>query len=322
MQLALADGSTDRGTVSNVRATGLLAAGIALAGAGMLAVSPVAPLAPVANHFQPAIELTATTGENVDGLMDLLSGPSPVATALGELGSYYGEITSNSFDGVGNGLEIMWSGGGRVIGLENLIPQVTEFLQQGDTLSAWNLINNDVLYNMNGIFQPLFDHTVRGTGEFVPGVFGIGADMTNVWAAVQEVFGDFNFWKTSFKYLFEPITGFQFALSESLTGGPDGAESHVAQDPFDALLNGYQPWDSETGEDIGGRWWGLLTEQGTLSYFLDFLPGKFADALTSTIPVPEVEVPVDPEVPADPDAGGALADANLFDLDWLNGLFT
>lgn len=319
MQLALADGSTDRGTVSNVRATGLLAAGVALAGAGILAISPIAPLAPAAGHFQPSVELTATTGDNIDSLMDLLSGPNPIFTALGDLGSYYGEVTSNSFDGVINGLETMWSGGGPVKGLEVILPQVMEFLQQGDFTSAWNLINWDWLFNMNNIFQPLFDHTVRGTGEFVPGVLGIGADMTHVWANLQEVFGDFSFWKTSAKYLMEPLTGFMFALSENLSGVPDGAE-HVAQDPFDALLNGYITWDSETGEDTG-QWWGLLTEQGTFSYFLDYLPGKIADALTANLPVPEVEVPVDPEAPVDPDAGGALADANLFDLDWLNGLF-
>ena len=184
MQLALAAGSTDRGTAFNTRATGLLAAGVALAGAGVIAVNPVAPMISAASNHEIAVELTATTGENFDHIMDLLTGPSPVFTALGELGSYYGETTSNSFQGVLDGLEVMWSGGGRVIGLETLIPQVIEFLQQGDSLSAWNAINNDILYNMNGIFQPLFDHTVRGTGEFVPGVFGIGADLTNVWAAV------------------------------------------------------------------------------------------------------------------------------------------
>lgn len=307
MQLALADGSTDRGTAFNTRATGLLAAGVALAGAGVIAVNPVAPMISAVAQ-EPAVELTATTSENLDNIMDLLTGPNPIFTALGELGSYYSQVATNSFDGVQAGLEIMWSGGGRVIGLENLIPQVTEFLQQGDTLSAWNAINNDILYNLNGIFQPLFDHTVRGTGEFVPGVMGIGADLTHVWAAVQEVFGDFNFWKTTAKYLYEPITGFQFALTEGLTGGPAGGEPHVAQDPIDALLNGYQPWDSETGEDVGNRWWGLLTDQGTLSYFLEFLPGKIADALTSTIPV-------------DADPGDAAAAASLLDFSWLDGLF-
>ncbi|WP_067971612.1 hypothetical protein [Mycolicibacter icosiumassiliensis] len=308
MQLAIAAGSTDPGTASTARATGLLAAGIALASAGVIAVNPVAPMIGAVAH-QPAVELTATTGENLDHLMDLLTGPSPVFSALGDLGSYYGQTVSNSFDGVLNGLEIMWSGGGAVKGLENILPQVMEFLQQGDFTNAWNLINWDMLFDMNNIFQPLFDHTVRGTGEFVPGVFGIGADLTNVWAAVQEIFGDFSFWKTSAKYLTEPLIGFMFALSENLTGVPDGVE-HVAQDPFDALLNGYITWDSDTGEDTG-QWWGLLTEKGTVSYFLDFLPEKFADALTSTIPVPDVDV----------DPGSSAADASLLDLGWLGGLF-
>ncbi|MDD7814865.1 hypothetical protein PP713_20090 [Mycobacterium sp. CSUR Q5927] len=314
MQLALADGSLDRGSASDARPTTraslVMAAGVALAGAGLIAVNPVAPSISMEAR-QAAVQLANTTAENLDYLTDLLNQPNPLSTALGDLGSYYSEVAQNSFAGVQEGLEVMWSGGGRVIGLENLIPQVTEFLQQGDTLSAWNLINNDILYNMNGIFQPLFDHTVRGTGEFVPGVMGIGADMTHVWANVQEVFGDFNFWKTSFKYLFEPLTGFQFALSENLTGVPDGIE-HVAQDPFDALLNGYITWDSETGENTG-QWWGLLTEQGTVSYFLDYLPSKIAEALTMNIPVDEV---------VDPDLGASLADPNLFDLDWLTGLFS
>ncbi len=308
MQLAMAAGSTDRGTALNTRATGLLAAGVALAGAGVIAVNPVAPMISAVAH-QPAVELTATTGENLDHIMDLLTGPNPVFTALGELGSYYGETTSNSFEGVMNGLEIMWSGGGQVKGLEVIIPQVMEFLQQGDFTNAWNLINWDMLFNMNNIFQPLFDHTVRGTGEFVPGVMGIGADLTHVWANLQEIFGDFSFWKTSAKYLTEPLIGFMFALSENLTGLPDGVE-HAVQDPFDALLNGYITWDSDTGEDTG-QWWGLLTEQGTLSYFLDFLPGKIADALTSTIPVPEVDV----------DPGDAAAAASLLDFGWLDSLF-
>ncbi|OBK87232.1 hypothetical protein [Mycolicibacter sinensis] len=317
MQLALADGSLDRGSASDARPTTraslVMAAGVALAGAGLIAVSPVAPSISMEAH-QAAVQLANTTAENLDYLTDLLNQPNPLTTALGDLGSYYSEVAQNSFAGVQDGLEIMWSGGGRVIGLENLIPQVTEFLQQGDTLSAWNLINNDMLYNMNNIFQPLFDHIPRGEDVEVPGVMGIGADMTHVWANVQEVFGDFSFWKTTAKYFIEPLTGFAFALSENATGVPDGIE-HVAQDPFDALLNGYITWDSETGENTG-QWWGLLTEQGTVSYFLDYLPSKIAEALTMNLPVDDVEVPVDP------DLGASLADPNLFDLDWLTGLFS
>lgn len=312
MQLALAEGSTDRGTESAPRAAGLLAAGVALAGAGMLAVSPVAPLAPAVTQ-QPAVQLTATTAENMDYIMDLLSGPNPVFTALGELGSYYSDVTNNSLEGLKDGLEIMWSGGGRVLGLEEMLPQVFEALQSGDLTEAWNLINNDWLFNMNNIFQPLFDHVPRGEEFEVPGVMGIGAHMTHVMANLQELFGDFSFWKSTAKYLMEPLTGFAFALSENLSGVPEGIE-HEAQDPFDALLNGYITWDSDTGENTG-QWWGLLTEQGTFSYFLDVLPSRIAEALTLTLPVEvEPEVPDVPDVPDAPeiDPGDALALADLF----------
>lgn len=308
MQLALAAGSTGRGTsdfLPNARTNRLLAAGVVLAGAGVIAVNPVAPLVSVASHHQPAVELTATTEENLDYLMGLLSGPNPLSTAINELTGYYSQVASNSFDGMMAGIEGAWSGMGAARGLETILPQIMDYLQQGDFTHAWDLINWDLLFSAQNIFQPLFDHTVRGTGEFVPGVFGLGADMTRVWAEVQDIFGDFNFWKSTAKYLTEPLTGYMFALSENL----NGVEGREAQDPIDALLNGYITWNEETGEDTG-QWWGLLTPQGTFAYFLDVLPSRIADALTANIP--------------DVDAGDAVAAASLFDfdLDWLTGLFT
>lgn len=314
MQLALAAGSTDRDTAPGVspttRTNRLLAAGVALAGAGVIAVNPVASVIPLAGH-QPAVQLTATTAENWENLMDMIAAnPDPIGNALGELSSYYGEVAQNSFEASAAGIEGIWSGMGAARGLEEILPQITDFLQQGDYLSAWNLINWDLLFDMNNIFQPLFDHTVRGTGEFVPGVFGLGADMTRVFANVQDVFGDYSFWKSSAKYLTEPFLGYMFAATE----GASPVEGHEAQDPIDALLNGYVTWDSETGEETG-RWWGLLTEQGTLSYFLQVLPDKIAEALTLDLPADDVDVPVDDVV------GESLA-TDVFDADWLTGLFS
>lgn len=312
MKLALAAGPLDRGPASDLQPSGhtnrLLAVGVALAGAGVIAVNPVAPVIHMGSH-QPAVQLTNTTAENLDYLQDLLAGPNPITTALGELSSYYGEVATNSFEGSMAGIEGIWSGMGAAKGLEEILPQITEFLQQGDYLSAWDLINWDLLFDTQNVFQPLFDHTVRGTGEFVPGVFGLGADMTRVFANLQDIFGDFNFWKSTAKYLTEPWLGFMFAMSE----GASGVEGHEAQDPLDALLNGYITWDSETGEETG-QWWGLLTEQGTFSYFLDVLPSRIAEALTANLPV-DGDVDVDPAL-ADP----SLFDWGLFDGDWLGGL--
>ncbi|WP_046300206.1 MULTISPECIES: hypothetical protein [unclassified Mycobacterium] len=302
MQLALAAGSTDPGTVSTTRATGLLAAGIALAGAGLIAV-PTAPTAASASHHA-AVELTATTTENLDALMELLSGPNPIFSAIGELSGYYGQVANDSLQGSWDGIEGMWSGIGPIRGLENTLPEIIDFLKEGDVTHAWNLINWDMVFGAQYIFQPLFNRVVDG--EEITGIMGIGTDMSQVWTNVQDLFDDFSFWKSAAKSVWEPFLGFQFALAENFTNNPD----HVAQDPFDALLNGYIVWDEDGGVPRA-PWTGLLTENGTFAYLFDILPGKIAEALTSTIPVPDVDV----------DPGDAAAAASLLDFGWLDSMF-
>jgi hypothetical protein len=320
MKLALADGSLDRvpapDFLPTTRTNRLLAVGVALAGAGVIAVNPVAPLIPVAGH-QPAVQLTGTwdtAADNWASLQEIFAAnPDPLGNAIGELTSYYGDVASNSIKDSLAGVEGIWSGLGGAKGLETILPQVMEFLQQGDTSNAYNLINIDMLFNMQNIFQPLFDHTPRGSEVEVPGIFSMGPDLTRVMANVQDVFfGDYSFWKESAKYLMEPFIGMQYALADSLGDTGD----HVAQDPFDALLNGYVPWDVPAGseaEEPHAAFIGLLTADGTFAYLFDKLPSMIADALTANLPVDEV---------VDPDLGASLADPNLFDLDWLTGLFS
>ncbi|BBY35065.1 hypothetical protein BST33_00830 [Mycolicibacter minnesotensis] len=302
MQLAMATGSNDPGSVSTTRTTGLLAAGIALAGAGLIAV-PTAPMAISASH-QAAVELTATTSENLDALAELLSGPNPIFSALGELSGYYGQATSDSLQGSWDGIEGMWSGIGPIKGLENTLPDIIEFLKQGDVTHAWNLINWDMVFGAQYIFQPLFNHPVAG--EEVLGAFGIGTDMSQVWTNVMDIFDDFSFWKSAAKSVWEPFLGFQFALAENFSFNSD----HEAQDPFDALLNGYIVWDEDGGVPRA-PWTGLLTANGTFAYLFDKLPEMIGNALTSTIPVPDVDV----------DPGDAAASASLLDFGWLDSLF-
>lgn len=321
MKLAYADGSLDRVPASAVRSTHraniVVAAGIALAGAGVIAVNPIAPVLSLDAH-QTEVQLTGTwdtAADNWANLQELFAAnPDPIGHAVGELAAYYGGVASNSFEQSMAGIEGIWSGMGAAKGLETILPLISEYIQQGDFTNAYNLLNWDMLFNMQNIFQPLFDHTVRGTGEFVPGVFGIGADMTRVFANVQDVFGDFDTWKGAAKYFTEPLIGFQFALADNLTDHGD----HVAQDPFDALLNGYIPWDvpdGSTAEDPHAPFVGLLTEDGTLAYLFEKFPSMIAEALTLNLPAPDVDVPVDV------DPGDALAGADLFDLDWLTGIF-
>lgn len=307
MQLALAAGSTDRGTAFNTRATGLLAAGVALAGAGVIAVNPVAPLVSLAGH-QADVQLTSTS-DNLDHVFDLLTGPNPIFTALGELGSYYGQVANDSFMQSWAGVEGIWSGLGAAKGLETILPQMIEFIQQGDVTGAYNLFNMDFLFDTNNIFQPLFNHIPRGGTEEIPGILSMGPEMAQVWANVLDIFTDYNFWKGGSRYILEPMIGFQYALADNFSDTGD----HVAQDPFDALLNGYVPWDVQAGGsgDPHAAFIGLISPTGSFNYFFDVLPSMFADALTKILPVPEVDV----------DPGDAAAAASLFDFGWLDSLF-
>lgn len=289
MQLAVAAASINAGSVAGParpisKISRFLAAGVAVAGLGVVAASPVGSA--VSGLQQRGVALTSvsdTTSANFEQLSELLSAnPNPIAGALGELAEHYGGIASTSIEQSMAGVEGIWSGMGASKGLETIIPLIGDYLKDGNFTSAYNLINNDMLFNMLNVFQPLFDHTVRGTGEEVPGLFGIGASLTHDLGNLQELFGDFNFYKSGAKYLMEPLIGFQFALSDGLTDHGD----HVAQDPIDALLNGYVPWAAPDGSeaDPHAAFIGLLTENGTLAYLLNGLPTLIADALTQGLP--------------------------------------
>lgn len=316
MQLALAAGSTpDRGTVSDFLPTSrtnlVLAAGVAVAAAGVIAINPVAPIISLDAH-QSDVQLTATTAENWADLMDVISGPNPIGTAVGELFGHYGDIAKNSLEASMAGVEGIWSGHGAALGLETLLPLVSQYLQDGNATEAFNLINKDMLFNMQNVFQPLFDHTPRGETEEVAGIFGLSSTMLHDWANVQNVFGDYSTWKGMAEAMMSPSISAMYALSDQFTDTGD----HVAQNPLDAFLNGYVPWDPQDGsETVHAPLVGFLTEEGPLDYMFRILPEMIANALTMNLPVDDVVVPVDP------DLGDAFAGANLFDFDWVNGLF-
>lgn len=314
MQLALAAGSApDRGTVSDFLPTSrtnlVLAAGVALAAAGVIAVNPIAPVFSLDAH-QSEVQLTSTTAENWANLTDLISAnPDPVGNALGELATHYGDIASTSIEKSMAGVEGIWSGLGGAQGLETILPLVSQYLQEGNATEAFNLINKDMLFNMQNIFQPLFNYVPRGETEEVAGIFGLGSTMMRDWANVQDVFADFSTWKAMSEALMSPSISAMYALSDQFTDTGD----HTPQDVLDAFLNGYVPWDPQDGsETVHAPLVGFLTEDGPIDYFSRILPDMIANALTQNLPVDDVEVPVDP----------AFADANLFDMDWLTGLFS
>ena len=280
MQLAFADRSIDRDTASKfmptTRANLVLAAGIALAGAGVIAVNPVAPALSMDAH-QSAVQLTATTAENFDTLVDLLSGPSPIGSAIGELFTSYSTVAGSSLEASMAGIQGIWSGHGAALGLENLLPLVSQYLEDGNATEAFNLINKDMLFNMQNVFQPLFDHTPRGETEEVAGIFGLNSAMLRDFANVQDVFGDYNTWKGMAEAMMSPSISAMYALSDQFTD----TGAHTPQDVLDAFLNGYVPWDPQDGSDtVHAPLVGFLTEEGPLDYFFRILPEMIANAMT------------------------------------------
>ncbi|MEB3020713.1 hypothetical protein [[Mycobacterium] crassicus] len=316
MQLALAAGSTpDRGTVSDFLPTSrtnlVLAAGVALAAAGVLAINPVAPIISLDAH-QSDVQLANTTAENWANLMDVISGPNPVGTAASELFGHYGDVAKTSLEASMEGVQGIWSGHGAALGLEALLPLVSQYMQDGNTTEAFNLVNKEMLFDMQNVFQPLFNHIPRGETDEVAGIFGLSSTMLRDWANVQDVFGDYNTWKGMAEAMMSPSISAMYALSDQFTNTGD----HTPQDVLDAFLNGYIPWDPQAGSDtVHAPLVGFLTEEGPIDYMFRILPEMIANAMTMNLPVDDVVVPVDP------DLGDALAGANLFDFDWVNGLF-
>lgn len=316
MQLAPAAGSIDRDTASKAlpitRANLVLAAGIALAGAGVIAINPVAPVLSLDAH-QSEVALTSTTAENWANLVDLIAAnPNPVATAAGELFTSYSTVASSSLESSMAGIEGIWSGHGAAVGLETLLPLVSEYLQNGNATEAFNLINLDMLFSMQNIIQPLFNHVPHGETEEVAGIFGLSSTMLRDLANVQGVFGDYSTWKALGEAMMSPSISAMYALSDNFTD----TGAHTPQNVLDAFLNGYVPWDPADGSDtIHAPLVGFLTEEGPIDYFFRILPEMIANAMTQGLAVDDVDIPIDP------DLGSAFAGDNLFDLDWLTGLF-
>ncbi|MEO6794004.1 MAG: hypothetical protein ABI253_14510 [Mycobacterium sp.] len=314
MQLAHAAGSIDHGTASDfvptTRTNLVLAAGVALAAAGVIAVNPVAPVLSLDAH-QSEVQLTSTTAENLANLQDLMAAnPNPVGTAFGELFTSYSTVASNSVENSMAGIEGIWSGHGAALGLETLLPLVSQYLQDGNATEAFNLINKDMLFNMQNVFQPLFNHVPHGGTEEVAGLFGLSATMMRDMANLQDVFGDYATWKAMAEAMMSPTISAMYAMSDNFTD----TGAHTPQDVMDAFLNGYVPWDPQDGSDtVHAPLVGFLTEEGPVDYFSRILPEMIANALTMNLPAGDL---------VDPDLGGALADPNLFDLDWLTGLFS
>ena len=246
----------------------LLAAGVVLAGAAVIAAQAGAPALPDTPELQQyEVQLAAAD---------------------------YFDIVANSVQGSLAGIGGIWSGMGPVKGIEALLPQVFEYLQDGNATEAYNLLNKDMLFNMNNIFGPLFHHEVgHNTGVFEEGLFSLPAVLARDLGlpapitATLAVFGDFTVWKGAAEASMSPGIGAMYALADNFT--PTGG--HVAQNPLDAFFNGYIPWGPQAGSETAhAPLIGMFSEGGPFDYFFRIIPEQITAAMApaDTPDVPDI----------------------------------
>ncbi|MCV7314885.1 hypothetical protein H7J77_04945 [Mycolicibacillus parakoreensis] len=289
-----------------------MAAGAAIMGAGLIIANPASPVLP--DVQARAVNLTA------------------VEDLFGDFGTY-SQVVTDSLQGSLQGMvNVVIGGNGPSNGLVGMAPMIADALQNGDLLEVVQILNWDLLFDMQGIFQPLFDHTVRGTGEFVNGITGIpgmlfadlgdatGFDPLNNVGDLWSVFSDFGTWKGLANGVMSPEIGVAFQLGESagaigeaFSGGEFGTAFGEITDLPGALAEAFFSGYAFSGNDPFS---GLLNSGGLLDQLLVRIPEKMFDA-----------VGLEELAAANPLNGVFNADlygdlfGGLFDGDLLNGLF-
>lgn len=282
-------------------------AGLAVLGAGLLAVHPAAPTLSEAQQraVHLATDWTTTVGDafdNLTALGDRISAdPFPIFTELFGNQSAYGEMLGDELQEAWNGLTGIFTGYGPAQGLINLWPAVLDDLQNGEFFEAYSKLNEDFLFDMLNVTQPFFNHTEYGTGDFIDGASGIPAEMLHNLADVAEVFADYGLWKDLSEALLSPEIGMLFQTFESIGeigqsfAGGDIADAftglaNLPAQLADAVLNGYLPPEAGGHDQFAG----LLTEGGLFDQLLVQIPQQVAEALgASTGPAGPADLAAD-----------------------------
>lgn len=314
------------------RTARLTAAGIALAGAGLVAVHPVAPDLQGARH--QAVQLTAgfegffgwssVFERTADNLGDLYNNAN-VFDVIGQLGSNWGDygqliigmedvpldaregmslrFSTSGFAGIGEALEKMIYGvEGQDVkypGLEVLLERMGEALASGNPFNAFNELNIWFLYG------------IEDMGKSLGPVLSIPArEMMNQSSLLNEFIGPLDGWafiKQVSDAMMSPMIGAVYQVTENITaaaGGDLEALFNLPADVLNTVLNGYIVPETE---DV---FTGILNADGIFDLLLNQWPARAAEALTvgtADLPVNAVEVP---DLGA---AGADLWDGGLLD---------
>ncbi|WP_024443494.1 MULTISPECIES: hypothetical protein [unclassified Mycobacterium] len=304
--------------------TRLAAAGIAVAGAGLVAVHPVAPAVQEVRH--QAVQLTAgiegffgwssvfeRTAENLSTLFN----DANVFDVIGQLGSNwvdYGQLiigmedvpldarpgmeprfVTSGFAGIGEAFEKMIFGvEGQDVkypGLEVLLERMGEALANGNPFEAFNELNIWTLYGIEDI------------GKAMGPVLSIPArEAENMSSLLNEFIGPLDAWafiKAVSQTMMAPMIGVFYQLTETLTnvlGGDFEALLSAPADLVNTLVNGYVVPETEA------VFVGLINNDSIFDLLLVDWPARAAEALTvgtADLPVNAVEILPVPEIDGD-----------------------
>lgn len=311
------------------RATRLAAAGIALAGAGVIAVNPIAPALQDFRHQDVHLvsweSLIERTNENLAALTENSNINTLLAQYASNQSDYLQLITgmedvpldhrpglsprfvTSGFAGLNEALDKMINGaegtvGGdhdRYPGLAELWSQMSTALQNGNPFEAFNHFNIWLLYGLEDI------------GKAWGPVLSIPAlEAMNQSSLLNEFIGPLDGWtliKQAADALMAPMIGATYQLTENITAAAGGDLEALFNLPVD-VLNSY--FNGYIVPDTGAVFTGLLTEKG----IYDLLTNQWAERAAEAITVGTAHLPVNL-----PDPGEAGAD--LFGGDFLSSLF-
>jgi hypothetical protein len=292
----------------------LLIAGLALLGAGLVAVNPSTPSLPTVQHR--AVQLTAgeqdwsqvlTTAE--DNLTTLESeaatANSDLSSALGtELGGFETQI-STAFTGAETGLQNSIDGGwygnddGYVFGLfggtvtdpangisetGSTLQEITTALDQGNLLNAfsyfdtWSLETLD--HTLKPLLSPLLDETSHGVTTL-----SIPTELSQLQTNLLETFGTYNELKALSDAVLSPELSVAFGLSTDL----DGIATDLSSGDYTQALTDIGNLPSDLSGDFLNGWLdpvpgaeafpGLITDAGLLDELLVTWPEQLVTAL-------------------------------------------
>jgi hypothetical protein len=302
------------------RANRLLIAGVAVAGAGLVAVTPVAPTLPHVRHI--AVQLTAgeqdwaqvftTAEDNLTSLeSEAATANSDLSSALSTELSGFGTQISSALTGAETGFENAFYGGwygsddGYVFGLfggtvtdtangvsetGSTLQEIATALDQGNLFDAFSYFDTWSLefadHTLRYLVEPFLSVTSHGaTTE------SLAAELLQTFTNVYEEFGTYTELKNFSDALLSPPLGAAFGLfgdldgiaSDLSSGNIDQALTDIGNLPSDLtgdVLNGFVDPYSN-GEPFAG----LLASGGILDQLLVTFPEQLATALgESTAP--------------------------------------